>query len=118
MNGALQFLAAGLFCLMISIAAGEWRYFHFSKVPSQAWIALFYLVFMGSIIAYLSYLFLLKVRPAAQVSTYVYVNPVIALLLGGWLAKERISPLQGLALAIILAGVLFVNRVKYKTLAN
>jgi len=113
MNAALQFLSAGTVCLVISLAAGEWEKFDAARVPSQAWIALFYLVTMGSLLAYLSYLFLLRVRPPAQVSTYVYVNPVIALFLGAWLANESIRPFQVAALAIILTGVLLVNTVKY-----
>jgi drug/metabolite transporter (DMT)-like permease len=57
---------------------------------------------------------LLKVRPAAQVSSYVYVNPVVAILLGGLIGKEPITLLHILCLAIILLGVLLINLPKYK----
>ncbi|HEX4851797.1 MAG TPA: EamA family transporter, partial [Puia sp.] len=114
MNGSMQFLIAGLFSLIASGIGGEWQQFHWSQVGIQAWLAVGYLMTMGSLVAYLAYLFLLKVRPAAQVSTYVYVNPVVALLLGVWLANESITPLRIVALCIILVGVLLVNVPVYR----
>jgi len=69
-----------------------------------------YLVVFGSGIAYLAYLWLLRVRPPAVVGTYAYVNPVVAVLLGGVLAHEAISLQQVLALLVILAGVWLINR--------
>jgi len=59
-------------------------------------------------------LWLLEVRPAAQVSTYVYVNPVVAVLLGAIIINEQITWLQIAGLIIILSGVLMVNIAKYK----
>lgn len=114
MNGGVQFFIAGLLSLVTSGIGGEWRKFHWSGVGIQAWLAVGYLVTMGSLVTYLAYLFLLKVKPAAQVSTYVYVNPVVALLLGVWLADESITPLKISALCIILVGVLLVNIPVYK----
>ena len=52
-------------------------------------------------------------RPAVQVSTYVYVNPVIAVLLGAVIANELINLPEILALILILFGVLIVNLPKY-----
>jgi drug/metabolite transporter (DMT)-like permease len=57
---------------------------------------------------------LLKVRPATQVSTHAYVNPVVAVLLGVFFAGEKISALQITGLVVILAGVLLVNLAKYR----
>jgi len=57
---------------------------------------------------------LIKVRPPAMVSTYSYVNPVVAVLLGWGFAGETISSLQIIALLIILGGVLLVNLPRYK----
>lgn len=114
MNGAMQLVIAGIFSLLVSGFSGELKNFQFSQVGAQPWLALGYLVTFGSIITYLSYLFLLKVRPAAQVSTYVYINPIVALLLGTWLAGERITFMKILGLLIILCGVLMVNIPAYK----
>ena len=114
MNAGIQFLIAGLITLVLSFVAGEWNGFHFSQVSTVAWLALLYLIVMGSLITYLAYLWLLQVRPPAQVSTYVYVNPIVALLLGILMAHETISWIQTIALGIILCGVLMVNLPKYK----
>ncbi|PWT70974.1 MAG: EamA family transporter [Bacteroidetes bacterium] len=114
MNGGIQFFIAGLLSLVVSGISGEWNNFQWIRVGNRAWLAVGYLVSMGSLVTYLAYLFLLKVKPAAQVSTYVYVNPVVALFLGVWLAHESITPLRIVALSIILIGVLLVNIPVYK----
>ena len=114
MNGSLQFLLAGLFSAMVSFLLGEWKHFNPQAIILESWLALFYLITMGSLVAYLSYLWLLKKKPAAQVSTYVYVNPVIAVLLGAALANEKIIMMQVIALGVILCGVLMVNLPKYR----
>jgi len=113
MNGSVQLLATGIFTGIISVASGEPQKMDWSQVQFSSWMALLYLATMGSIVAYLSYLYLLKMRPAAQVSTYVYVNPVVALLLGALIASEPIGWWQVIALVIILCGVLLVNMPKY-----
>jgi len=113
-NGSIQLLAAGAFCLLISWAIGEWNHFSFSATNASSWMALLYLIIMGSLVAYLSYLYLLKKRPAAQVNTYVYINPVIAILLGAVLANESITLIKIIGLTIILVGVLLVNMPKYR----
>jgi len=58
---------------------------------------------------------LLKQRPPAQGSSYVYVNPVVAIILGAIIGKETITMLHILSLAIILCGVLLINLPGYKT---
>lgn len=116
MNAALQLSIAGLFTLLVSIVTGEWSGFHLNNVSSAAWTSVIYLALFGSLVTYLAYLWLLKVRPPAQVSTYVYVNPIVALILGAIVAHEKITGLQVLALAIILSGVLLVNLARFKTI--
>ena len=113
-NGYIQLLSSGIFCLMISGVIGEWQRFSVVDTSTSSWLALIYLAVMGSLVAYLSYLYLLKKRSPAEVSTYVYINPVIAVLLGSMMANESISLLKMAALFIILAGVLLVNLPKYR----
>jgi len=114
MDAAIQFLSAGVISLVISGLLGEWKGFQIERVSLESWLALIYLFTMGSLVAYLAYLWLIKNRPAAQVSSYVYVNPVIAVLLGALLAHEIISWIQVLSLVIILIGVVMVNAPKYR----
>jgi drug/metabolite transporter (DMT)-like permease len=62
----------------------------------------------------LAFQWLIRVKPPAVVSTYAYVNPLVATLLGWLFAGEHISTAQLVALAIILTGVLFVNIPRYQ----
>ena len=109
MNACIQLLAAGLFTGIVSLIAGEHHSIVWKQVSVNSWLALIYLIVMGSIVAYQSYLYLLTIRPAAQVSTYEYVNPVVALLLGALIASEPVSYVQVISLVVILGGVLLVN---------
>jgi drug/metabolite transporter (DMT)-like permease len=109
-NAAAQLLAAGVFCGLVSAGVGEWTHFSLAQVSHRSGWALAYTVVFGSVVAYLAYLWLLQVRPPAVVGTYAYVNPMVAVLLGGLLAHEPIAGPQLLALAVILVGVALINR--------
>ncbi len=101
MASAVEMIAGGLLALPISLFLGErWN------MPSlEAWGAFAYLVVLGSWIGYTAYNYLLgQVRPAVATS-YAYVNPVVALGLGLWLANEKIDAKTLIALPIILVGV-------------
>ena len=114
-NTAWQMLAAGIAFLPGSLLSDEWATFQRTSISSTAWLSLLYLIFMGSLAGYSAYVWLLKVRPATQVSTYAYVNPVVAVLLGVFFAGEHMSWLQVAGLAIILTSVLLINLAKYQT---
>ena len=107
-------LAAGIAFIPLSFASGEWKHFHWQQVTNDSWAALLYLVTMGSLAGYSAYVWLLQVRPATQVSTHAYVNPVVAVLLGIFLANEKMTVLQIGGLTIILTSVLLVNLAKYR----
>lgn len=105
MASAAQMLCAGAVLAVTSLASGE----HMKGAPSaKALLALGYLIVFGSFVAYSAYLYLLKtVRPALATS-YAFVNPVVAVLLGAWLAEEPFVAQDLIALGIILASVLLV----------
>lgn len=113
-NTGWQMMAGGVCFLLASTCRGEWSGMEWSLVPISAWGALAYLMVFGSIIAFSAYVWLLKVRPAAQVSTYAYVNPVVAVLFGVLLGHEHISGRQIAGLVVILGGVLLINITKYR----
>lgn len=113
-NSAWQMLTGATFFLVVSVARGEWDSFDWSAVPMRAWIAEAYLIVFGSIIGFSAYVWLLQVRPATQVSTYAYVNPVVAVLLGTWLGKEMLGVREIIGLLVILGGVLLINLAKYR----
>ncbi|WP_420148388.1 EamA family transporter [Spirosoma sp.] len=113
-NVAWQMIIASLVFLPGSLLNHEFDTIQWSQISVQAWLALAYLVLFGSIIAYSAYVWLLQVRPATQVSTYAYVNPVIAVILGMVFAHESVSALQIIGLVVILGSVLLINLSKYR----
>ena len=106
MASATEMLAGGAVLLIGSLLSGE----RMSQWPSAAgWGALAYLVLFGSIIAFSAYLYLLKhVRPASATS-YAYVNPVVAVVLGILFAGERVGTVEWLAMAVIIGAVVLIG---------
>ena len=113
-NTTWQMLAAGIAFIPFSLGAGEWKGFQWQAVPAESWLSVLYLVTMGSLAGYSAYVWLLHVRPATQVSTYAYVNPVVAVLLGVFFAGEHLTLIQLGGLAVILTSVLLINLAKYR----
>jgi drug/metabolite transporter (DMT)-like permease len=113
-NTAWQMLAAGFIFLPSSFFNHEVQNLQWQNIPTHSWLALLYLIIFGSIAAFSAYVWLLQVRPATQVSTYAYVNPVIAVILGVLFAHESITLLQVGGLVIILGSVLLINLSKYR----
>lgn len=113
-NTTWQMLTAGIAFFSCSVISGELGTLNLSAVPMDSWLSLVYLVIFGSIIGFSAYVWLLKVQPATRVSTYAYVNPVVAVLLGVFFAGESISQIQILGLMVILGSVLLINLNKYR----
>jgi drug/metabolite transporter (DMT)-like permease len=111
-NTMWQLIAAGIVFFISSFAGNEWKGFHWQQVSGVAWLSLIFLITLGSLAAYSAYVWLLQVRPATQVSTYAYVNPVVAVLLGILFAGEHMSLLQLAGLTVILISVLLINLAK------
>jgi drug/metabolite transporter (DMT)-like permease len=105
MAGAAQMITGGAVVLVVSFAIGE----RITAVPTWRSIsAVLYLGIVGSLVGFTAYTYLLKqVRPALATS-YAYVNPVIAVMLGIWFAGERIALPGVIAMLIILSGVVLV----------
>jgi len=114
MNTSLQLMSAGVFSTLVSAVSGESRYFSFSQIHTPALLAVLYLAIVGSLVTFLCYVWLLHKLPPAQVSSYVYVNPVVAIILGAIIGKESITGVHVLSLTIILCGVLLINLPKYR----
>lgn len=117
-NTGWQMLAAGVAFTPGILLNGELAKTDWAAIPQSAWLSLIYLILMGSIAGFSAYVWLLQVRPATQVSTYAYVNPVIAVILGVVFASEKISLIQITELAVILGSVLLINLSKYRAEKN
>jgi drug/metabolite transporter (DMT)-like permease len=107
MSAAAQMLCSGAWMALASLALGE----RFAGVPSlSSTLAVVYLALMGSIVGFTAYVWLLSnVRPALATS-YAYVNPAIAVLLGTVVLHERFDADTWMAMAVILASVVLVTR--------
>lgn len=110
---AWQILIAGVAFIITAVIRGEAAAFRPFEVSAEAWWSMAYLIFFGSIIAYSAYIWLLKVRPAMEVSTYAYVNPIVAVFLSYFLTDENITSVQITGLAIILLAVFMINLEAY-----
>jgi drug/metabolite transporter (DMT)-like permease len=101
----MQLLLGGAALLVLAAAAGEFSSLRLGEVSTRSWLALGYLIVVGSIVAFSAYGIAVRALPTATVATYAYVNPVIAVLLGALILNERLTP------AMIGGGVLIVGAV-------
>lgn len=111
---AWQMVTAGVAFTLVALLKGEYSIFDYTAVHAADWGAMIYLVIMGSILAFSSYIWLLQVRPATEVSTYAYVNPIVALLLVHFFSDHKVTMLQIIGLGIVLVSVLLMNWNLYK----
>ncbi|WP_116040888.1 EamA family transporter [Amycolatopsis palatopharyngis] len=105
---AVELCAGGFALSFVGLGAGQ--RVRFAEVTAESWIALVYLIVAGSLIAFTAYVYVLDRLPVSTVATYAYVNPVIAVLLGVWIAGEHIGPAQFAGGALVLAAVVVVVR--------
>jgi drug/metabolite transporter (DMT)-like permease len=101
----MEMLAGGAGLLVLAILTGEFGQLKLAAVSTQSLWALAYLTVVGSWVGFGAYTWLLRVAPISLVSTYAYVNPVVAVLLGHFLAEEPLTPSTVLAAAIIVGSV-------------
>ena len=105
---AMQSLAASGLLLLAGFVTGEYHDFHFAAITMRSWLALLYLIVFGSGIGFTAYVYILNKSTAAKVSTYAFVNPVVAIFLGWLVLAEPLTLRTMLAAAIILSAVLLV----------
>ena len=101
----MELLIGGAALLILSAATGEFSSLHLGQVSARSWLALAYLIVIGSIVAFSAYGIAVRMLPTATVATYAYVNPVIAVLLGALILGESLTS------AMIIGGVLIVGAV-------
>jgi drug/metabolite transporter (DMT)-like permease len=101
---AMEMLCGGVVCAVISAVRGELT-FDAGAVSGESWWALVYLIIAGTLIAMTAYVFVLGRLPATTVSSYAFVNPVVAVLLGALILSERLTLRQGVGAVIIVLAV-------------
>ena len=94
--------------MLLAVLRGEWSDFELATVSPRSALALAYLTVIGSS-AFVAYVWLLRVAPIPLVATYAYVNPLVAVLLGYFLAQEPMTARTLLAASLIIGSVVLVS---------
>jgi drug/metabolite transporter (DMT)-like permease len=109
MSSGAQMLAGGLFLGVAAGLLGELRGFDPAAVSPRAWLSLVYLIVPGSIIAFTAYVWLLHHESPTKVGTYAYVNPVVAVVLGYFVAGEALDVRTLLGTVCVLISVVVIT---------
>ncbi|WP_406698464.1 drug/metabolite exporter YedA [Singulisphaera sp. Ch08] len=109
LSTGMQMLSGGAILAGLGLLRGEAAGFQLSTVTTTSVLAWLYLIGFGSILAFTAYIWLLTETTPARLSTYAYVNPVVAVLLGSVVAHEPIAPLGWAAMVVIVASVALVT---------
>jgi drug/metabolite transporter (DMT)-like permease len=109
---AAQMLCGGSMMFLVGLAVGEGGHVHVDRFSGDSIIAFAYLVVIGSLVAFTAYTWLLRNVPISKVSTYAYVNPVIAVALGWAVLDESLAALSLAGAAIIVASVAAIVRLE------
>ena len=112
-NVGIQMFAAGTLFLLAAVFFGG---ISMEEASADGIAALFYLIFIGSILAYTAFNYMIKALPVSKAGTYAYVNPVVAVILGYLILNEEVTAQTIVAALIILGGVVLVQVSKVKVL--
>lgn len=107
-NAALQFTIGGIVLCIASVFFDD--HAQLSTITAESFGSLIYLTLFGSVVAYLCYLYALEHLPVGIVSTYAYVNPFIAIILGYFILDERITWITALAFITTISGIYWINK--------
>jgi len=111
MSAAAQMLCGGISLALIAALRGE----HLAALPTaRATLALAYLLVAGSILGFSAYIYLLHHTRPALASSYAYVNPPVAVLIGVALGGEHVDALEIVGMIVIIAGVAAITLAKTK----
>jgi drug/metabolite transporter (DMT)-like permease len=109
MSTGVQMIGGSLALLIVGAARGELSMVHPAQISAHSWEGWIYLVTFGSLLGFTAYIYLLQNVSPAKASTYAYVNPLVAVLLGWAIAGETVTARSLAAAAIILGGVAMIS---------
>jgi drug/metabolite transporter (DMT)-like permease len=109
MTTSLQMITGSAALIIVAIATGEFARFHPRAVTAPSFLGWLYLVTFGSLVGFTAYAYLLRETTPAKATTYAYVNPIVAVLLGWAVAGEPISTRTVVAAGIIVASVAIIT---------
>ncbi len=105
---AIQMVAAGLAFLVAAVVTGQAAQLDLGAVSAVSWFGIGYLVLVGALVGYTTYAWLLTVAPLGRISTYAYINPVVAVLLGSLVLGEALTPRTVVASVVIVVAVALI----------
>jgi drug/metabolite transporter (DMT)-like permease len=103
-----QMLAGALVLTMLALLTGEPGRLDLAAVSTESFVALVYLTVVGSLVAFTTYVWLLRVAPLPLIATYAYINPVVAVILGWLVLREPFTPRTLVAGAVIVFAVALI----------
>jgi drug/metabolite transporter (DMT)-like permease len=103
-----QMLTGGILLSLVGLVTGEWATFSPAAVSFDSVLALAYLTVVGSLVAFTTYAWLLRVAPLQFIATYAYVNPVVAVILGVLILNEPLTPRTLIAGMVIVFAVALI----------
>ncbi len=112
MGTGMEMLVGSLGLFILSAITGEWGQLHLAAISLRSLGGLVYLIVFGSCIGFVAYTWLLRNAPTHLVSTYAYVNPVVAILLGSFIGHEPLESIEIISAAIIIGGVVLLTTAK------
>lgn len=108
----MEMLTGSLGLFVMSAATGEFSRFDPLAISTRSLLGMAFLITFGSLIGFVSYGWLLRNAPVSLVATYPYVNPLVAILLGAWLAQEKLEPRILIAAVVIIGAIILINSTK------
>lgn len=110
----MEMLLGGVLLLLAATVSGEWARVDLAAISLRSAAAFVYLIFIGAIIGFSAYIWLLKNTTPAKATTYAYVNPVVAVFLGWAVLSEPVTPAMLVAMAVIIFSVALISGVTFQ----
>lgn len=114
LSTAMQMITGGLVLVIVGTFTGEWQHLNPEAFSSRSFFALMYLIFFGSLLGFSAYVWLLQNVSPYLASTYAFVNPIVALILGYFFADEVLSFKALIATVFIISAVVIITFFKAK----
>jgi drug/metabolite transporter (DMT)-like permease len=109
LSTGMEMLAGGVGLYLAGTLTGEWHSLVLANISTRSWLAILYLVLLGSMAGFTAYAWLLRNAPVSLVATYAYVNPIVAILLGSLFAQETLTVHVLFSALIIIGSVVLIN---------
>lgn len=106
---AMQMIAGGILLLSASLITSDWTRIIMDQISLPSLLSWLYLIIFGSIVAFSSYIWLLKHTDISRVSTHAYINPLVAVILGWALAEEALTANNVIAAIVIILSVVVIT---------